>query len=57
MAIKYDWDGISIHTTKEDWEQELIDQDMLAQLHAEHMDATHICVEDECPYFDKDGGE
>ena len=57
MAIKYDWDGISIHTTKEDWEQEMIEQDQLAQLHAEHMDASHICIEDECPYFDKDGGE
>ena len=55
--IKYDWDGISIHTTKEDWEQEMIEQDQLAQLHAEHMDADHVCIEGECPYFDKDGGE
>ena len=45
--IKYDWDGISIHTTKEDWEQE----DLLAQLHAEHLDTEHICIEDECPYW------
>lgn len=47
--IKVHWDGRV--DAANDYEQELIDQDMLAQLHANHMDNSHICIEDECPYW------
>ena len=52
--IKVHWDGRverTRHESASDWEQEQIDQDMLAQLHSEHMDLDHSCIEGECPYF------
>jgi len=58
--IKVDWDGGVMRITRSksssdyDVEQEEIDQDMLAELHAEHMDPGHECAEHECPYWQPD---